>query len=1046
MPTMSSHTLPSFAQAFSALDDRDRALPPIHSHPHSPYLRHESRNEARHDSHGPPHPPPPSLPPLKRDNRKRPLERDDSSEPSSPRIVKQEQDVDQLDPSPPPPQSKPSPPKASSPARPQRTRQQLHLNTNVGSASSNSNNATNNAGATAVPASTTTNSNTTATTTNANANAAPPHPPPSLVRPQQHAAKRRRVTISGVAHPSMRAAISYGDGVGDPAHAHAHTPPPPTHTGPNTPISPVVMGFTIQRDPQAVEQVRAMLAVKQKQKALIESRRGSAAGLAGIEGGRRGSNAGIDATGRRASVAAPSVTVNIVNPTPTSATGPGPGSAAAPVAPPLRRTGSSPNGQRLGPTPPTMSPNARANASRTRSPSLLSGARNTSPTPNPNQPARAAPLHPPPPSSNLSPPSHHSHPHSHPQGHPHVASGRQQRPSPPRPAPPTPVASSSSTNAANASTQAQNQNQAPTFVASQGLSALAHNLPPPPNSFTRRRAGQLGLRGNKPADLMISPRESESVPAPKTSASGSATAQVQAQQQQQQYQQQHNERHNAPLLQTPTHSLTQGPPHRAMHMPSVPVNSSFKNLQPAIQSAPPRPGQQPGRFPMALPSLPPAMGQAGAAVQRGTSVRKAPGQVPPTPTRLSMQRAQGTMEATPVRLSQPTGLPRVPRTATAATFATPHGTSTGSTSSALMPATPATRHRASGAGANSDKAAFLAPFEQFFDALSDAQVLKGWFSEQLRRVGAVAKEGEAQVARLKAAAGEGGISRNEVESLVREAVQQEARMWRDEVSRLQSQVTELRETIRELRSFEPSASAAGGRNTQNQNQGGRPPNGLSPRPPFQPTPPVSSGGTTTTTTGGYPTAPGVESYTFPPVPRPPTTAPVPSSSGTGSMQQQQRAGGPPPPSSSATTMVDDVHRRSVSPPPREDTSAYGGRSVSRSAASSPAPSLEGMSGIGRRLSVSAMRFEPQLKPLPVRSERLPLSAINEKEREREQEREREREKERKERRPETRRTNSTSGAGVKSMTTKTGNGEGKTGGGGEAKDTTKRPDSPMDES
>ena len=48
------------------------------------------------------------------------------------------------------------------------------------------------------------------------------------------------------------------------------------------------MGFTIQQDePTAIEQVRAMLSVKQKQKALNESQRGSVSSV-GVTDGRRG--------------------------------------------------------------------------------------------------------------------------------------------------------------------------------------------------------------------------------------------------------------------------------------------------------------------------------------------------------------------------------------------------------------------------------------------------------------------------------------------------------------------------------------------------------------------------------------------------------------------------------------------------------------------------------------------------------------------------------------------------------------------------------------
>ena len=88
-----------------------------------------------------------------------------------------------------------------------------------------------------------------------------------------------------------------------------------------------------------------------------------------------------------------------------------------------------------------------------------------------------------------------------------------------------------------------------------------------------------------------------------------------------------------------------------------------------------------------------------------------------------MQRTQGSTESASVRLSHPTSSLAVP----------PHG---------IMPATPVTLHRATNTSA--DKAAFLAPFEQFYDALSDAQVLKSWFGEQLRRVGKVVKDVEAQ--------------------------------------------------------------------------------------------------------------------------------------------------------------------------------------------------------------------------------------------------------------------------------------------------------------
>ncbi|KAJ3476967.1 hypothetical protein NLI96_g10789 [Meripilus lineatus] len=69
--------------------------------------------------------------------------------------------------------------------------------------------------------------------------------------------KKRRVTISGISQP-----------------INTDVRRPSIDSG----ISPVVMGFTIMRDdPAALEQVRSMITVKQKQKALIEQRRGSTA-------------------------------------------------------------------------------------------------------------------------------------------------------------------------------------------------------------------------------------------------------------------------------------------------------------------------------------------------------------------------------------------------------------------------------------------------------------------------------------------------------------------------------------------------------------------------------------------------------------------------------------------------------------------------------------------------------------------------------------------------------------------------------------------------
>ncbi|KAF9267529.1 hypothetical protein L218DRAFT_894943 [Marasmius fiardii PR-910] len=84
-------------------------------------------------------------------------------------------------------------------------------------------------------------------------------PPPSSVLPSP--LKKRRVTISGA--PALDTDVRA-----------------PADQSNSTPISPVVIGFTIQRDnPSVVEQVRSMISVKQQQQAIIEQRRGSVVGL-----------------------------------------------------------------------------------------------------------------------------------------------------------------------------------------------------------------------------------------------------------------------------------------------------------------------------------------------------------------------------------------------------------------------------------------------------------------------------------------------------------------------------------------------------------------------------------------------------------------------------------------------------------------------------------------------------------------------------------------------------------------------------------------------
>ncbi|KAJ7758485.1 hypothetical protein DFH07DRAFT_818224 [Mycena maculata] len=179
-----------------------------------------------------------------------------------------------------------------------------------------------------------------------------------------------------------------------------------------------------------------------------------------------------------------------------------------------------------------------------------------------------------------------------------------------------------------------------------------NSLPPPPISFARRRAEQLGGR-KKPADIIISPREAH----------------------------------------------------------------TQEQFQPAIQSAPPIPqggGQASfySRFPMTLPRLPPVMGG-------GDTTRRVPGHVPPTPTRLSMQRG-GSNNAVPT-LTHPTPGAVGARSPPAASVPI---------ASTLVPPTPMSLHHP---GYSGDKSAFLAPFGVFYDALNDSKQMKNWLGEQLQR-------------------------------------------------------------------------------------------------------------------------------------------------------------------------------------------------------------------------------------------------------------------------------------------------------------------------
>jgi len=188
-----------------------------------------------------------------------------------------------------------------------------------------------------------------------------------------------------------------------------------------------------------------------------------------------------------------------------------------------------------------------------------------------------------------------------------------------------------------------------------------------------------------------------------------------------------------------------------------------EQFQPAIQSAPPIPqagqGQfYTGRFPMTLPRLPSVM--AGNEGIR----RPIAGQVPPTPTRLAMQRSQtGTGHQGPSSLGVPTRSP--PASVAIATT--------------LVPPTPASLHRPGYAG---DKSAFLAPFGLFYDALNDSKQLKSWLGEQLQKSNQLVQQLTQQQERL--------------DEVVDSMVERKLSGVRNEVVGLHRRVEELEEALR----------------------------------------------------------------------------------------------------------------------------------------------------------------------------------------------------------------------------------------------------------
>jgi hypothetical protein len=156
--------------------------------------------------------------------------------------------------------------------------------------------------------------------------------------------------------------------------------------------------------------------------------------------------------------------------------------------------------------------------------------------------------------------------------------------------------------------------------------------------------------------------------------------------------------------------------------------------QPVIQSAP---AHQGGRFqPMALPSLP--------KVQQPPSSRRIPGNVPPTPTRLTLRS----------NLAASASLPAPPSASVPI-------------STILVPQTPAVFNRTESA---SQRSAFLAPFEALYDALRDAKDSKTLLAEQFTKVQAL---------------------QSGFESAVEAAVERRVSGLREEIARLQRRIEEL---------------------------------------------------------------------------------------------------------------------------------------------------------------------------------------------------------------------------------------------------------------
>jgi hypothetical protein len=204
-----------------------------------------------------------------------------------------------------------------------------------------------------------------------------------------------------------------------------------------------------------------------------------------------------------------------------------------------------------------------------------------------------------------------------------------------------------------------------------------------------------------------------------------------------------------PSSHPPHHNSLPPPPisfagRRAFKSPSsqkkpadIVISPRDMRMQPVIQSAP---AHQGGRFqPMALPSLP--------KVQQPPGSRRIPGNVPPTPTRLSLRSSLAT--------SSSSSSLTVPATASVPI------------STILAPQTPAVLSRTDSA---SSRAAFLAPFEALYDVFREAKESRTWLTEQFAKLQAL---------------------QSGFDAAVEAAVERRVGGLREEVARLQRRVEEL---------------------------------------------------------------------------------------------------------------------------------------------------------------------------------------------------------------------------------------------------------------